>query len=394
MRPKFDFFVGRPHPKSFPTHFWQKSLTQHLTYARGAMTEYGDPRGLRALREAIADHLRATRGIDAVPDQIIITAGIQGALNLLARVFLSGTAQSAVAVENPSYQGAAFLFGSYGAQIHPIRIDENGLDVSELEGFLGNLIYVTPSHQFPTGYTMSLDRRLHLLDWAYRTGSYIIEDDYDSDFRYDGPPLVALAGLDRRGQVIYLGTFSKSIGAAIRIGYVVLPHHLVDQARIVKALLDNCSPWLEQAVIADFLNEGAFLRHLRRIRRSYMAARDALVEEIHDRFPGSLLSGTEGGMHMMWMVPRDLPDPDEIQRRALACEVGLYPLLASAAFEYGKARRFRDRAIVLGYTCLSAEDIREAISRVAAALKTRRTARTGQLSRHNGDREDKAARRN
>ena len=369
LRPKYDFFVGRPHPKSFPTRFWRRSLSQHLLYAKGAMTEYGDPRGLHALRDAIAAHLRATRGIDAIADQIVITSGIQGALNLLARIFVTNDRKSSVAVENPSYQGAAFLFSSYGAEIHPIPVDEDGLDVSHLDGFHGNLVYVTPSHQFPTGYTLTLDRRLRLLDWAYRTGSYIIEDDYDSDFRYDGPPLVALAGLDGKGQVIYLGTFSKSIGAAIRIGYLVLPHHLLDQARIVKALLDNCSPWLEQAVIADFLREGAFLRHLRSIRRSYLAARNALIEEIEGNFPGSILSGTEAGMHMMWRVPPDLPKPEEIQRKALTCEVGLYPLLASAAFEYGNVRRFRDRAIVLGYTALSEDEIREGIGRVARVIK-------------------------
>ncbi len=375
QRPKYDFFVGRPNPRSFPTQFWQRSIARHLAYARGAMTEYGDPRGLLALREAIADHLRATRGIDATPDQIVITAGIQGALNLLARVFLTGTQQSSVAVENPSYQGAAFLFSSYGARIHPIQVDENGLDVAQLENFAGNLIYVTPSHQFPTGYTLSLDRRLRLLDWAYRTGSYIIEDDYDSDFRYDGPPLVALAGLDRKDQVIYLGTFSKSIGAGIRIGYLVVPHHLAEQARIVKALLDNCAPWLEQAVIADFLKEGAFLRHLRRIRRSYMSARDALIEEISEHFPGSTLSGVECGMHMMWKIPDSLPTPEELQRRALTCGVGLYPLFSAAAFEYGNASRFRDRSIILGYAALNEEEIREAIRRVADEFRGRKNAR-------------------
>jgi GntR family transcriptional regulator/MocR family aminotransferase len=147
---------------------------------------------------------------------------------------------------------------------------------------------------------MSLDRRLHLLDWAYRTGAYVLEDDYDSDFRYDGAPLTALAGLDQRGRTIYLGTFSKSIGASMRLGYVVLPQHIVDQGRIVKALLDNGAPWLEQAVVADFIEQGEFLRHLRRIRQSYLAARDALIEEINLQFPGSTLSGSECGMHIMW----------------------------------------------------------------------------------------------
>jgi GntR family transcriptional regulator / MocR family aminotransferase len=367
-RPRFDFFVGRPHADSFPTSFWRSATARHLAFAHGVQTQYGDPRGLNALREAIAEHLKATRGIDAEADQVLITSGIQGALNLLARVFVDGTGETSVAIENPCYQGAAFLFSSYGARIHPVRVDDHGLIVSQLEGFLGSLVYVTPSHQFPTGCTMSLDRRLHLLSWAHQTGSYIIEDDYDSDFRYDGPPLTALAGLDRRGHVIYLGTFSKSIGAGIRIGYVVLPRHLLEPARIVKALLDNGAPWLEQAVVADFLKEGAFIRHLRRIRRSYMAARNALIEEIEHHFPDGVLSGRECGMHMMWTVPPNLPTADEIQRLALTRGVGLYPLSRAAAHEYGKAH-LRDRSLVLGYAALSEGEIRDAIARVAAAIK-------------------------
>jgi len=367
-RPRFDFFVGRPHADSFPTSFWRSATARHLAFAHGVQTQYGDPCGLGALREAIADHLRTTRGIEADADQVLITSGIQGALNLLARVFVNGTGDTSVAIENPCYQGAAFLFSSYGAHIHPVRVDDHGLIVSQLEGFGGSLIYVTPSHQFPTGCTMSLDRRLRLLSWAYQTRSYVIEDDYDSDFRYDGPPLTALAGLDRRGHVIYLGTFSKSIGAGIRIGYAVVPRHLLEQARIVKALLDNGAPWLEQAVVADFLKEGAFLRHLRRIRRSYMAARDALVDAIEHHFPGGVLSGRECGMHMMWTLPPNLPAADEIQRLALSRGVGLYPLSKAAAHEYGKAQ-LRDRTLVLGYTALSEGEIREAIARVAAAIK-------------------------
>ncbi|MFT3967112.1 MAG: PLP-dependent aminotransferase family protein [Sphingobium sp.] len=372
LRPQFDFFVGRPHPGSFPTSFWQRSISRHLNYAHGVQTEYGDPRGLPALREAIADHLRETRGVDAGPDQIMVTSGIQGALNLLARIFLTGSGKASVAVENPCYQGAAYLFNSYGASIRPIDVDDQGILVSELEGFQGSLVYVTPSHQFPTGCTLSLDRRLRLLDWAYQTGSYIIEDDYDSDFRYDGPPLTALAGLDRRGHVIYLGTFSKSIGAGLRLGYAVLPRHLVDQARIAKALFDNGAPWLEQAVIADFLKEGAFLRHLRCIRRSYMLARDAVVEAIGEHFPGGILWGQECGMHMMWTVPPDLPSADEMQRIALNCGVGLYPFAGGAAQEYGTPGRFRDRSLILGYTALSEGEIREAIARVAAVIRQMR----------------------
>ena len=368
LRPQFDFFVGRPHPKSFPTSFWQRAVSRHLNYAHGAQSEYGDPRGLPALREAIADHLRETRGIDASPDQVMVTSGIQGALNLLARIFLSGSGKASVAVENPCYQGATYLFSSYGASICPIDVDDQGIIVSDLEAFPGNLVYVTPSHQFPTGCTLSLDRRLHLLDWAYQTGSYIVEDDYDSDFRYDGPPLTALAGLDQRGHVIYLGTFSKSIGPGLRLGYAVLPRHLIEQARIVKALFDHGAPWLEQAVVADFLKEGAFLRHLRRIRRSYMQARDALVEAIDQHLPGGILWGQECGMHMMWTVSPDLPSADEMQRIALNCGVGLYPFAGGATHEYGSPGRFRERSLVLGYTGLSEDEIRQAIGRVAEVI--------------------------
>lgn len=372
-RPRFDFFVGRPHPSSFPTRFWQRSIMRHLHYARGAQIEYGDPRGLSTLRHAIADHLRATRGIDATAEQILVTSGIQGGLNVLARLFLGGTAPLSVAIENPGYQGAASVFTSYGARLYAVEVDEQGLVVSHLRKFSGGLVYVTPSHQFPTGCTLSLDRRLHLLNWAYRTGSYVIEDDYDSDFRYDGPPLTALAGLDRRGRVIYMGTFSKSIGAGIRLGYLVLPQELTDQARVVKALLDHGAPWLEQAVMSDFLIEGAFLRHLRRIRHSYMDARDALVEAIERHFPDSVISGKECGMHLMWTLPANLPAPEEVQQLALSCGVGLYPLSAAAAYEYGHARRFGRRSLILGYTALSVTDIREAIRRVATAVKNHAT---------------------
>ena len=368
-RPQFDFFVGRPHPSSFPTSFWQRAVARHLTYARGLQTEYGDPRGLPALREAIAAHLSETRGIHVSADQIMITSGIQGALNLIARIFLTASSQASVAIENPCYQGAAFLFASYGASMHPIDVDEQGIVVSQLEGFLGRLVYVTPSHQFPTGCTLSLDRRLHLLDWAYRTGCYVIEDDYDSDFRYDGPPLAALAGLDCNDHVIYLGTFSKSIGAGLRIGYAMLPRHLLDQARIVKTLTDNGAPWLEQAVVAEFLKEGAFLRHLRRIRRSYKGARDAVIESIETYFPGGMLLGKECGMHMMWTLPPHLPSANDMQRLGRNCGVGLYPFAGAATQEYGDPGRFRERSLVLGYTGLSEGDIREAFARVAAVVR-------------------------
>jgi GntR family transcriptional regulator/MocR family aminotransferase len=374
-RPKFDLFVGRPNARGFPARFWRRSAARHLSHPQRHLTEYGDPRGLLSLRQAVADHLGASRGILASANQVLITSGIQGALNIIARIFLAGRSPSPVAIENPCYQGAAFLFASYGSRLVPIDVDEQGLDVSQLERFSGSLVYVTPSHQFPTGYTMALERRLRLLDWAYRTGSYVIEDDYDSDFRYDGPPLTALAGLDRRGRVLYLGTFSKSIGAGMRLGYIVLPEHLLDQARIVKSLLDNGNPWLEQAVLADFLREGEFMRHLRRIRSFYLSARDALLESLRENFGEITVSGAEAGMHVMWQLPAHLPDALQMQRLALSCGVGLYPLAAAAGYEFEGRRRFGERSLVLGYTALTSAELQEAIARVASRMPTSGTAR-------------------
>lgn len=368
-RPALDLSVGRPHPGSFPMAFWRRCAARHLARSGGPQTQYGDPRGLLRLRQAIAAHLSATRGIEASADQILITSGIQGALNLLARILIDRRHPQKVAIENPCYQGAAFLFSSYGARLQGIDVDAHGIDVSQLESFKGTLLYVTPSHQFPTGCTMTLERRQQLLDWSYRTATYVVEDDYDSDFRYDGPPLTALAGLDRGGRVIYLGTFSKSIGPGMRLGYAVLPPHLVEPARNAKALLDNGAQWLEQAVVADFIAQGEFLRHLRRIRQMYLAARNALVDAIGEHFPGSLLSGTESGMHIMWRLPEGLPDVREMQRLAATVDVGLYGLPVAAAFEVRPREDLADRALILGYTGLTPEENREAIARVARVLK-------------------------
>lgn len=381
LRPSLDLFVGRPHAHSFPFRFWRRAAARHLVRSQGDHTEYGDPRGLLRLRQAIATHLVATRGIQAAPDQVLITSGIQGALNVIARILLTNRKASRVAIENPCYQGAAYLFESYGARLVPIDVEGQGLDVSQLERSPARLVYVTPSHQFPTGFTLALERRLNLLDWAYRTGSYIVEDDYDSDFRYDGPPLTALAGLDRRGHVLYVGTFSKSIGAGMRLGYLVLPRHLADRACVAKGLLDNGGPWLEQAVLADFLEEGEFLRHLRRIRNAYLLARNTLIQSLNEQFGEVAVFGAEGGMHIMWQLPENLPDAQQMQQLARSRDVGLYPLPAAAAYEFDGRQRYSERHLILGYTALSSCELCEAVERVAegtrelAAKSSRRRSR-------------------
>ena len=187
-------------------------------------------------------------------DQVIVTSGSQDGLNLICR--LVDRQKHPIFIENPCYQGAAYLFQSIASELCPIPVDDNGLVVDKLPRERPGVLFVTPSHQYPTGATLSLQRRLYLLRWAEETNSVIIEDDYDSDFRYDGPPLTALAGLDRSNCVLYLGTFSKSLGAGLRLGYAVVPAELAKSARVVKSQMNSGQAWLEQAVLAEFLTSG------------------------------------------------------------------------------------------------------------------------------------------
>ncbi len=361
-RPEIDFFVGRPDSTSFPGKLWSRLLTRKIAHGHGGMTEYGDPAGLPDLRAAIADHLAPARGIKADPDQIIIVAGIQEALNLLSRLLVAS--ETRIAIESPCYQGAAYVFQAARAKILPVPVDDQGLDVDALPSGPVGVIYVTPSHQYPLGSTLSLERRLKLLEWAWDTGAYIIEDDYDSDFRYQGAPLFALAGLDRHESVIYLGTFSKSIGAGIRVGYIVAPHALARPLTALKGLLNNGNPWLEQAVLAEFLHSGSFAHHLRKIRKLYLSRRNTLIDCLHEHFGDSLISGAEGGMHIAWTLPPGLPDADKLAACALEAGVGIYPL-AGGACSFIADDHQRRRLLMLGFSSVSESKIRDGIGRLA-----------------------------
>lgn len=364
-RVELDFRIGRPAASSFPLKTWRRLINLHLANAEQRMTRYGNPAGLYELRRAIAEYLRPARGIDATPEQVVIVGGCEEGLNIIARIL--APAGTTVCVENPCYQGVAFVFESYGAKMMPIPVDGEGLVVSRLPEISTGLVCVTPSHQFPLGVTMSLNRRLRLLEWAYRSGAYIVEDDYDSDFRYDGSPLMALAGLDRNGCVIYIGTFSKSIGAGLRVGYLVVPPELAGAARETKALLDNGNPWLDQAVIADFLSSGAFANHLRKIRKSYLKRRDSLMTALHVHFGEVELLGTEGGMHLTWMLPKHFPTAREIQYAALDLGVGVYTVDDGPAFDFELYPQ-RERALFFGYPCLDEKQILEGVRRIASAI--------------------------
>jgi GntR family transcriptional regulator/MocR family aminotransferase len=364
-KPIFDFFVGRPCPRSFPHRTWRRLLLKRHAAAGSSLSEYPHPAGLLELRHAIADHLGAARGMNVRAAQVLVVNGIQEALNIIARLFVRpGTP---VAIENPCYRGALSTFESYGAEMVPVPVDKNGICVDRLPERAVSLVYVTPSHQFPTGETLITERRVELLKWANRVGAYVVEDDYDSDFRFDGPPLTALAGLDNSASVIYLGTFSKSIGAGLRVGYLAVPVELAETAIDVKAILNAGQSWLDQAVLADFISSGSFARHLNQTRMVYRARRNCLLGTLREHFGEINVSGHQGGMHVMWHLPDSFPDAAAVQATALNHGVGVYALRSAAAFDFAPTP-YSERSLVLGYPALPEEQIREAIARVARAL--------------------------
>ena len=360
-----DFRVGRPDPDSFPIQAWRRMAGRFLGRRVPPLTQYGDPAGDPTLRGAIARHVAAARGIIVEPDQVIIVAGVQEALNLVARVFLVPGAQ--VVVESPTYQGAAYCFESFGAKLVPVPIDQAGLVVDRIPNSHAALAYVTPSHQYPLGYTLSLERRLQLLDLATRSGFYILEDDYDGDFRFQGSPMTALQGLDIGERVLYTTTFSKSLGAALRLGYLIVPAHLVGPFTTAKALLNNGHPLLDQMIMAEFIDSGQFDNHLRRIRMKYMARRDCLIDALTRHFGPCRITGQEGGMHLAWHLPDALPGAAQLQERAAKIGIGIYSLTSGQCYVFGD-RQDNDRIVMLGYPSVPEARIKRAIRDLAAAV--------------------------
>ncbi len=367
-RPAHDFWVGRSASDGFPLRVWRRIVTGLLSGESQYLTDYCDPAGLPKLRRAIADHLGRSRGMHVTPDQIIVTAGGQDALNLILNLLREHTKQ--FCIENPCYAGASMLFQSEKLPILPVPVDGEGIRTDNLPGKRRSLIYVTPSHQYPTGVMMTLSRRLALLRWADETESYIIEDDYDSDFRYDGPPLTALAGLDRGRRVFYAGTFSKSIGAGLRLGFAVVPRIFADDARLLKARMSNGQSWLEQCALAEFLSEGHFDRHLRKLRQVYKSRRDSLVAALQKHFGSVDVSGHGSGLHLIWRLPSDLPSARSVQISARQAGIGVYSLSSGSAVDFDSTAS--DDRLMFGYSSLTEKQIDYAIGRLRDLFRPRK----------------------
>jgi GntR family transcriptional regulator/MocR family aminotransferase len=356
------FRVGLPALDAFPHEVWARLLSRHARAVDIESLVYGDPLGYLPLREAVADYLRTVRAVRADASQVMITTGAQHGVQICTHVLLD--AGDSAWMEEPGYPGAHQALAAVGAKAVLVPVDEDGLDVAEgiRRGPDARMVYVTPSHQFPLGVTMSASRRMQLLQWAAREGRWIVEDDYDSEYRFGGKPVTSLQGLDAEARVIYVGTFSKVMFPALRLGWLVLPKDLVPAFRAVRDALDTCSPMLPQRAMTDFLREGHFARHIRRMRTLYAARRTALLEAIGHYLPGRLqVLGAEAGMQLAVLLPEG-SDDIALSRRAAQVGVSVRPL--SQCYR-GAAPR---QGLILGYGGVDAHAIGTGIRRLARCM--------------------------
>jgi len=358
---QYDFRPHRVAQDLFPWDAWRGAAERALSGDRTRLLFYPPSAGHPELRELVAAHIRRYRAVVCSTDQIVIVNGIQQGLNLLVHLLLEPGDR--VAVEDPGYPAARLAFEARGLAVTQAPVDRDGLIVDRLADLPAHrLVHVTPSHQDPTGATLSLTRRLALLELAERTGCLILEDDYDSEFRYEGRPVESLQGLDRNGLVVYGGTFSKSVLAGLRIGFLVLPPALVGPFVAAKSLWDSGAPMLEQAVLAEFMRSGDFERHIRRMRRLYGNRRNALLAALQTCFGDRVEVGERhGGLNML--ITLDLPGSDaELARAATGAGIGLRP-----ASPYYSEPPTQPR-FLMGFAAMTEEEIEVGVRKLGAVL--------------------------
>ena len=360
---EINFRYGTPALSEFPIKQWRRLLSRYCSANLDWLNYSREPLGYQPLREAITRYLNRSRAVNCKPEQILITNGTQQALDLILRLLIEPG--ETIAMENPGYLSARMIFETQGAKILPISVDNAGLIVQKLANSTQNnirLVYVTPSHQFPTGAILSLPRRLELLNWAQQTGGLIIEDDYDSEFRYGEKPIPALQGLDYSDSVLYIGTFSKVIFPSLRIGYLVLPKSLVAIFTRAKWLSDRHLPILEQQVLADFIELGYLERHIRKMRSIYDKRRQNLVKLLQKYFGKSAqILGEKAGIHLMVRLNTNFTDEDIIQR---AAKVGVGMMSVNPHY-FGTHPRGE---FIFGYGELTEKKLEEGICRLAEII--------------------------
>jgi GntR family transcriptional regulator / MocR family aminotransferase len=357
--PRYNFIYGRSDLTTFPFAVWRRLLARQARKGSTKQFDYGSALGNAELRAAICAHLRRSRAVVCDPEQVLIVNGSQQALDLVIRVLVDPG--DTVALENPHYDGVRGALRAAGARLRGVPVDREGLDPARLPDD-ARLVFVTPSHQFPTGAILSLDRRLALLDWARRKNAVIVEDDYDGEFHYEGRPLESLQGLDREGRIIYVGTFSRTVFPSMRIGYVIAPKSLVPALTAAKWMSDLHSASLEQQTLANFIAGGMYERHLRRLRKKNAARRSALLESIA-KYLGDRVEVTgDGAGAQVALWPRKKVVEQEVVEAAALRGVGIYGM---AHCWLGRPAR---PAFILGYARLNEQEIREGIRLLASIL--------------------------
>ncbi len=361
---RYDFSPHAISMKYFPYTTWKKITREILVDANSEMFALGDPKGDPELRTTISRYLHSARGVSCRPEQIIVGAGNDLLLMLLEKIL---GRHVPIAMENPTYRRAYRVFQSFAYEIKTVPMDENGMSVKKLQSSGAKVAYVMPSHQYPTGVVMPIGRRIELLRWAEQEKDrFLIEDDYDSEFRYKGKPIPALQASDRIGKVIYIGTFSKSIAPAIRVGYMVLPETLLERYRENCGFYASTVSRIDQRILNEFIKDGYFERYLNKMRKIYREKHDFLLELLKDFESGFTVSGENAGLHVLLTSRKKIPER-ELLKAAAAKGVKLYGMSADLV-ETAKGEKKETGTILLGYGALSMEEIEQGMALLKEAF--------------------------
>jgi GntR family transcriptional regulator/MocR family aminotransferase len=358
-RPRYDFAFGRSDTSLFPFEAWRRILMRHAAQVHLHELDYGPAGGAQSLRDAICSHVRRSRAVVCDPSEVLVVNGAQQALDLIARVLVEPG--EPVVIEEPHYQGTREVLRAAGARLIPGYVDRKGLDPASLPAN-AKLVFVTPSHQFPAGAILPLSRRVALLEWARRRNAIIVENDYDGEFHYEGHAIESLQGLDGGERTIYVGTFSRTIFPALRIGYLIVPKSLAAAFTTAKWLCDQHSATLEQNALAEFIASGAYERHLRRVRRHNASRRKVLLAEVGRHLANRVeVSGDGSGAHIVLWPKKRISEAAAIARAA-SLDVGINGI--SHCYLGDPPRT----GLILGYANLNEGEIREGICRLGQVL--------------------------
>lgn len=360
-RPTRAFRPNIPALDLFPATLWAQIASRRLRRAPVSLLTGCEPMGYPPLREAVADYLTTSRGVSCKASQVAIVSGVQEALETAARLLLDPGDR--VCVEEPGYVGAKMVFEAVGARILRLPLDDSGLRILPSRMTRAKMVYITPAHQYPLGITMSLHRRLQLLQWARKSGALIFEDDYDSEYRYAGRPVPSLQGLDTTGVILFAGSFNKVLFPSLRLGYLVVPPDLVPYFEAASSVTKRHAPLIDQAIVCDFITEGHFGRHLRRMREVYAERLSVLLQTAKERLGGLLeISGVEAGMQTVGWLANGIP-AHAAAKAASERNVEVFPL---GSLPRGKSKQ---EALHLGFAAVDAQEIRRGVHELALGLE-------------------------